>query len=104
VIQSHKLLRVLTLHCESAAELSSRELDETLPRLDRFALICHVLVCRSCRRFRAQLRLIRKAVRRGAQRRDATIASEGRLSAEARARICQACHDLGPEDIEAGPT
>ena len=62
----NSLLRVLTLRCEAASELSSRELDDSLPRLDRAALLCHVLACRSCRRFRAQVRLIRKAVRRRA--------------------------------------
>ena len=50
----NSLLRVLTLHCEAASELSSRELDESLPRLDRAALLCHVLACRSCLRFRAR--------------------------------------------------
>ena len=60
------LLRVLTLRCEEASELSSRELDDSLPRLDRAALFCHVLVCKSCRRFRAQVRLIRQAIRRRA--------------------------------------
>ena len=60
----NSLLRVLTLRCEAASELSSRELDDSLPRLDRAALLCHVLACRSCLRFRAQVRLIRKAVRR----------------------------------------
>ncbi len=46
-------LRVLTLRCEEASALLSYELDDSLPRLDRVALLCHLLVCRSCRRFRA---------------------------------------------------
>ena len=58
------LLQILTLRCEAASELSSRELDESLPRLDRAALWCHLLACRSCRRFRKQIRVIREAVRR----------------------------------------
>ena len=55
------LLHVLTLRCEAASALSSQELDEPLSRLDRTALWCHLLACRSCRRFRKQLRWIRAA-------------------------------------------
>ena len=47
-------LRVLTLRCEEASALLSYELDDSLPRLDRVALLCHLLVCRSCRRFRGR--------------------------------------------------
>ena len=57
------LVRVLTLRCEAASELLSRELDDSLPLLDRAALVCHLLACRSCRRFRVQVRLIHKAAR-----------------------------------------
>jgi hypothetical protein len=95
------VLRVLTLHCEAASELSSRELDESLSRLDRAALLCHVLVCRSCRRFRAQVRLIRKAVRRREQLLAEMGSTEGRLSAEARYRIALACREVGRDDAGA---
>lgn len=83
--RSHGLLRILTLHCESASELASRELDESLGRLETAALWGHLLVCRSCRRFRGQIRLIQQAVRR----RGTGSAAEG-LSPEARHRIAQA--------------
>ncbi len=101
VSQLDGLLRVLTLGCEAASELASRELDESLPRLDRAALLCHVLVCKSCRRFRAQVRLIREAIRRRAQLLVETDSLEGRLSAEARYRIALACREAGCDD--AGP-
>ena len=73
-------LRVLTLRCEAASELSSRELDDLLPCLDRAALLCHLLACRSCRRFRVQVRLIRKAVRRREQLLAEMGSTEGGLS------------------------
>ncbi|MGO9466690.1 MAG: zf-HC2 domain-containing protein [Isosphaeraceae bacterium] len=95
------LLRILTLGCEAASELSSRELDDSLSRLDRAALLCHVLVCKSCRRFRAQIRLIREAIRRRAQLLAETDSPEGRLSAEARYRIALACREVGFDDAGA---
>jgi hypothetical protein len=97
----NRLWRVLTLHCEAASELSSRELDDPLPRLDRAALLCHLLACRSCRRFRAQIRLIRKAVRRREQLLAETASTEGGLSTEARYRIALACREVGPDDAGA---
>jgi hypothetical protein len=93
--------RVLTLHCEEASALLSRELDDSLPRLDRAALLCHLLVCRSCRRFRAQIRLIRKAHRRRAQLLSEADSPEDRLSAEARARIASVCREVGRDDAGA---
>jgi predicted anti-sigma-YlaC factor YlaD len=89
------LRKILTLRCEAASELSSRELDEVLPRLDRAALWCHLLACNSCRRFRKQIRLIREAVRRREQLRDETDADEGLLSSEARNRIARAIREAG---------
>jgi predicted anti-sigma-YlaC factor YlaD len=92
------LRKILTLRCEAASELSSRELDEALPRLDRAALWCHLLACNSCRRFRKQIRLIREAVRRRERLRDETDADEGLLSSEARDRIARAIREAGRDD------
>jgi hypothetical protein len=78
--------------------LSSRELDEPLPFLDRLALKCHVAVCRSCRRFRVQIRLIRKALRRREEIQIEPQTAEGQLSSEARARIALACARVGFDD------
>ena len=99
------LVRVLTLRCEAASELSSRELDDSLPRLDRAAIFCHILACRSCRRFRVQVRLIRKAVRyRRGQLLAGTDSAEDGLSAKARHRIALACQDVGRDDAGAETT
>jgi predicted anti-sigma-YlaC factor YlaD len=87
------LLQILTLRCEAASELSSRELDESLPRLDRAALLCHLLACNSCRRFRMQIRTIRQAVRGRERLFVETGANEGTLSPEARDRIARAIRE-----------
>ncbi|MGP0063068.1 MAG: hypothetical protein ACLQGP_05620 [Isosphaeraceae bacterium] len=89
------LLQILTLRCEAASELSSRELDESLPRLDRAALHCHLLACNSCRRFREQIRTIRETVRGRGRLLVETDANEGLLSQEARDRIAHAIREAG---------
>jgi hypothetical protein len=98
------LLRVLTLRCEAASELASRELDDSLPRLDRAALLCHILVCKSCREFRAQIRLIRSALRCRGQLLTATDSPDAQLSAEARYRIALVCREATGDDAGAEPT
>ncbi len=94
----NSLLRILTLRCEAASALSSRELDEPLPRLDRAALLCHLVACRSCRRFRKQITVIREAVRRRERALVEDDTSEGRLSAEARERITMVMREAGRDD------
>ncbi len=93
------LLRVLTVHCDSASELSSRELDGPLSHMDRAALYCHLIACRSCRRFRAQIRLSRRAARSRTQLAEKTQNSEGQLSPEARNRIAAACRHPSHDSI-----
>lgn len=95
------LLQVLTLRCEAASVLSSRELDEPLSRLDRTALWCHLLACRSCRRFRKHLRLIRAAVRLDRRLASGAGATEG-LSRAARDRMARAIREAGGEPTDVG--
>ena len=84
------LRRLLTLRCEGSSLLASRELDEPLGTSDRLAMWGHVLVCRSCWRFRSQLRRIGEAYRRReAHRTEPGSAGEG-LSPESRRRIAEA--------------
>lgn len=85
------LLQILTLRCEAAAALMSRELDEPLSRLERTALLCHLAACRSCRRFRRQVRRIRQSLR--LRDRAAASDADSGLSPEARARIARAIRE-----------
>jgi predicted anti-sigma-YlaC factor YlaD len=91
--RSNGVRQVLTLRCEAASELASREMDEPLTRLERLALWGHLLACASCRNFRRQIRLIRKV----SGLRDRSPAGPGpdddALSHEARVRIARAIDD-----------
>ena len=73
------------MSCRRAAELTSKELDTELRPGERVALGFHRLVCGACRRFRAQLAEIDRAVARTltGPAGDASVA----LPAAARARI-----------------
>jgi hypothetical protein len=84
------LLLILTLRCQGASELSSRELDESLPRLEQWALSAHLILCVSCRRFGRQLRLIRRTIQLRDGRPAAAGPVDGFLSDEARLRIARA--------------
>jgi hypothetical protein len=92
------LVRILTLHCDEASALSSRELDDSLSLIDRTALICHVVLCNSCRQFRKQIRSIRTAVRDRETFLAKADAAESSLSEEARARILGAWREGNGDD------
>src|SRR5437868_5027100 len=51
---------LLSLHCENASRLSDEALDRPLSRMECVGLNAHVLICRSCRIYRTQIRTIRK--------------------------------------------
>jgi hypothetical protein len=95
---SNSLLQILTLHCDAASALTSREMDEDLPRLERMALWCHVLLCRSCRRYRRQIGLIRQVVRRRDQLVVEGDPNVNLLSTEARNRIARAIRKAAGDD------
>ena len=61
---SSDVLKILTLRCEEASLLASREIDEPLGLAERVALCGHSLVCRSCRRLRRQLLFLHVALQR----------------------------------------
>jgi len=88
-----RLKRILALSCEEAAELSSRRMDEPLSWTDKLAWSGHLLVCRSCRRFRRQLAFLREAAGRVASSVDDPAEAADRLSDERRIRITQAIRD-----------
>jgi hypothetical protein len=88
--RTNGLLQILTLRCAAASELASRELDEPLGGLERAALWGHLLVCRSCRRFRGQIRLIRTALQFRDRLPSGAEPEVAALSEEARHRIALA--------------
>ena len=52
--------KILTLNCEQASRLLSNQQDTSLRRTEQWALKLHLLLCRSCRRYKDQLRSVRK--------------------------------------------
>lgn len=53
------VFRVLGMSCREHAALLSKQLDEPLPPGVATGLRIHILYCRGCRRFRAQIRRLR---------------------------------------------
>ncbi len=86
---TRQFLATLNLNCRRAARLLSDASERPLTRTERFGLSAHLLGCRSCRRYRAQLRLISAALRPPAR------PGDDRLSTEARARITRSVDAAG---------
>jgi predicted anti-sigma-YlaC factor YlaD len=85
--------RILTLHCNGAAELTSRRMDEVLPASDKVALAMHVAICKSCRGFQQQLHVMRDALQRMADH-SAEEFQTATLSDTAKGRIVKAMRDV----------
>ena len=81
------LIRIITLRCEEASSLTSKELDEPLRLAEKLAIRGHTLVCRSCRRLRRQLQFLHAAFQRRESDPETPGPGHGALSPEARARI-----------------
>jgi hypothetical protein len=58
------ILRILTLTCDQAAQLMSHAQEEPLNRPERWALSVHLLICRLCRKYNRQLKLLRAIMTR----------------------------------------
>jgi hypothetical protein len=65
--RSKDLWRILTLHCNEASRLSSESLDHSLSRADLIAWRLHLLACRSCRRDRRDILLLRQISRQASE-------------------------------------
>ena len=94
------LIQILTIRCEEASFLTSRELDEPATLAEKLALRGHILVCRSCRRFRRQLLFLQAALHRRSADPEGAAAGQDVLSPEARDRIEKAIL-LAPTEEEA---
>jgi len=77
--------KILSLRCDEATLLISLSLDEELTRTERMAIAVHTFLCRSCKLFRRQMRLLRETIGLS----EHTHAGFS-LSPEARARIKKA--------------
>lgn len=75
------------LNCEQAVQLISRALDRQAGWLDRLRLRVHLLICRGCARYGAQVRLLDGLCARLAHSEAEEALSEAGLDPEARERI-----------------
>lgn len=90
--------------CRETARLASERMDRDLGTGERVALWLHLMMCRHCRRYAAQLKLLRRAARRVLERDAHKPGADGRLSAEARARIADRLSRSRAQDgDDAGP-
>lgn len=55
------------LTCRQATQLLSEQLDQTLSFRQITALRCHILICRSCRRYGRQVRSVKQLSKRYTQ-------------------------------------
>jgi hypothetical protein len=53
------IILILTLTCDQASRLLSDAQDRSLNRPERWALSFHLLICRFCRKYKRQLKLLR---------------------------------------------
>jgi hypothetical protein len=53
------VLLILTLTCDQAAQLMSQMQEKPLNRSEQWALSFHLLICRLCRKYNRQLKLLR---------------------------------------------
>jgi hypothetical protein len=80
-------MKILTLRCREAAPLISEAMDHPLPRVERIALRMHLLICRWCRRYQAQLAWLRGVAGRPNAR---DTVAQAALSIEAKQRLRRA--------------
>ena len=78
-------IRLIGLRCKHAARLITQSMERPLNRREKWSLGFHLLVCKWCRRYRKQLRLIEGMVREFAS--IETPHSGARLPIAARRRI-----------------
>ncbi len=87
------------LRCREVSELVSESMERTLPLGTRMQVWMHLMLCRFCAGFAAQIRLFRRAARQSPERLAGDTSSpEAILSQEAREQIKAALREEhGPE-------
>ncbi len=83
------------MSCREATRLLSEAQDHPLPWRQRLGLRLHLLMCRLCARYAAQLRFLRRALRRLPREVDRAL-PEARLGPEARRRILEGLRRVRP--------
>ncbi|MCH7849292.1 MAG: zf-HC2 domain-containing protein [Planctomycetes bacterium] len=82
------IIKLLTLRCRESSELLSAAEDGDLSRMDRWALRAHLFICGPCRKYRRQIRSLRRIINDAMQRLESgEDLHDRRLSDEARARL-----------------
>jgi hypothetical protein len=81
-------LGTLSPNCKEATRLQSAALDRRLTLLERFGLRCHLVLCKWCRRYGRQIKILRWVAREHAH--DDQHSKYPVLSCEARDRIKRA--------------
>jgi hypothetical protein len=91
-----RFFKLLFMPCEGHTELMSNAMETDLPSLERFAVWLHAVYCRSCGRYRKQIRQLRKMLRR-IDEQSAAAGANLQLGAEARERLLAALKGNGPK-------
>lgn len=93
-----KIKMILTLTCDESSRLASDDLERPLGLAERIALQMHVLICKSCRRFRRQIHLLHKLLRDS--KREAALMGplDLALTPAERGRILAAVHQARREN------
>ena len=74
-------------NCKDAVRLQSEALDHQLPGMERLGLRLHLVLCKWCRRYGKQIRLLRDAAHEHPE--ELADAAPRKLSAAAKERISQ---------------
>lgn len=61
-MKRRSLISMLQINCREASELISAAADGDLSKRDRIALRIHLVLCAACKRFSAQMSLLRAAM------------------------------------------
>jgi len=80
------------LSCKDIAQLASESYDRPLTLGERFSIRLHVMLCRMCSRYLAQLKFLRRAC---ADAEEEQLSTKIGLSQDARERIRSRLHQDG---------
>lgn len=86
-----KGLRTISPNCREASRLQSEALDHALTPLQRFGLRVHLILCKWCRHYGKQIRLLRRAAHEHPDQ--VAEATSSTLSPESRERLKRALRD-----------